>query len=495
MSAINPVDTKAGESKPAPEPAAALAPAVAAAAKKSMWAALGARQKLGVLVGGTALVVAAGMLAVNQLRPTPPPSPVVAQADGAPAAQPGTTSEPPKPRPGSIDDLPDVPRVAPPVIPDRLDVPPAPIPAVKIAGDGDIPVIKAPTPTGKPDDTTRKSDDEKWARPPVPGEKKDDSTEKSGDDFKAPTLGPAPGPLPASVTERKDGTEQPVIRIGAQDKAAAPGPLKKDEIPKIDLDVPALPAAPRLDGTPPRPDAAKPTALDGKDEQLPIVAPPTISPGPKSDDSPVKPMNEKPAAKEPELPPVTLPGVSVPAPPVVDTLPTAVKPPAPPTADRKDSYDEDWHTPKSGDTYALISKEYYKTADYAPALEAYNKDRRRAGEGIIRVPPVWVLEEKFPGLVKKPDDKPAADPKPGGLKFDAVEPARGGSRPAPPPSIAPAAGTNDEYRVNAEAGETVREIARKVYGDPNAWRRIWDANSGIDPTQPIPIGTTLRLPK
>jgi phage tail protein X len=504
MSAINPVDTKAGESKPAPEQAAALAPAVAATAKKGMWAALGAKQKLGVLVGGTVLVVAGGMLAVNQFRTTPPPPAAVAQADPAPAAQPAPAPEPPKGRFESIGvEIPDVTVIAPAVKPVKHEDPELAAPGIK-PPDGDPPITirgpggqknpDPPTPGGKPYDPTKKADDDKWDGPVISGETKDDPT-KTGDDFKAP-LGPAPAPLPASVTERKDKAGQPVIRIGAQDKSdvTPPGAAKKDDIPKIDLDIPALPPTPRLDGTPSKPDPAKGTKdPDVKDEGLPVVAPPTVRPA--DPPTPVNPMTEKPAGKDPELPPVKLPGVDVPPPPVVDVPTPGLKPPGLPVPEKKDSYDEDWHTPKSGDTYALISKEYYKTADYASALEAYNKDRRRAGEAIIRVPPPWVLEEKFPGLVKKPDDKPAADPKPGGSNFDPVEPGRGGSRPAPPPSVAPAGGSNDEYRVTAEAGETIREIARKMYGDPNAWKRIWDANSGIDPTQPIPAGTTLRLPK
>ncbi|HJZ91312.1 MAG TPA: hypothetical protein VKE40_10605, partial [Gemmataceae bacterium] len=441
-------------------------------------------------------------------RPTPTQPPAVTQADTPPAAQPAPAPEPLKGRFESTGvEITDIPAVAVPVKsvkhedPDLAASgikPPDADSPIKIRGPGDEKNDDPPKPGGKPYDPTKNSDDEKLVLPPIPGEKKDDSTKTGDDDFKAP-LGPAPGPLPASVTERKDKVEQPVIRIGAQDKADASAPAKKDDLPKIDLDVPALPATPRLDGTPSKPDPAKGTKdPDVKDDQLPVVAPPTVRPGPRPDDSPAPvllPMKEKSPATEPEQPPVKLPGVDVPPPPIVDVPAPGLKTPGPAASEKKDSYDEDWHTPKSGDTYALISKEYYKTADYAQALEAYNKDRRKAGEQIVRVPPPWVLEEKFPGLVKKPDDKPAADPKPGGLKFDPVEPGRGGSRPAPSPAVAPASGSNDEYRVVAEAGETIREIARKVYGDPNAWKRLWDANSGIDPTQPIPTGTTLRLPK
>ena len=74
--------------------------------------------------------------------------------------------------------------------------------------------------------------------------------------------------------------------------------------------------------------------------------------------------------------------------------------------EKKDMYDEDWHAQREGDTYAIISKEYYKTVDYSAALEAYNKERKKSGERIVRVPPTWVLEEQFPNLVGAKPEKP-----------------------------------------------------------------------------------------
>ena len=61
--------------------------------------------------------------------------------------------------------------------------------------------------------------------------------------------------------------------------------------------------------------------------------------------------------------------------------------------------------------------------------------------------------------------------------------------------ISPVSNFNDEYRVRAEGGENIRDIARKVYGDAKAWKRIYDMNPSIDPTEPVPAGTTLRMPR
>ena len=92
------------------------------------------------------------------------------------------------------------------------------------------------------------------------------------------------------------------------------------------------------------------------------------------------------------------------------------------------------HT-SEGDTYTLISQEYLHDTKYAAALEAYNKDRRKAGERIIRVPPPWVLEEQFPGLIGNTDKPAVPEAKPtGNLKFEPVAPPTSGNRPAPPPA-------------------------------------------------------------
>ena len=126
---------------------------------------------------------------------------------------------------------------------------------------------------------------------------------------------------------------------------------------------------------------------------------------------------------------------------------------------------------------------------YARALEAYNKDRRRAGDKIVFVPPPYVLEEQFPNLIETSDRPSTPEIRTtGNIKFEPAVARSPAPRPAPP-----AAGSNDEYRVTAETGESIRDIARKVYGSEEAWRKLWDLNQSIDPTRPIPSGTALRL--
>jgi nucleoid-associated protein YgaU len=323
------------------------------------------------------------------------------------------------------------------------------------------------------------------ALPPVdisPANDKKPATE--GDPFKAP------GELQSTVTERKEKSVSndtgPVIRIGAIGQDSPP---KKEKDPKIDLDSKAPPKAsdpPALPDIPTIDLDAKPTNKDGK--------PPGIGPTPVSD--PPLPAIKIPGGEDvPPPPPAPMkspmnsdvppsPAIKIDLSPKIDVPP----PPAGARTDKKEDYDEDWHTRRDGDTYVLISKEYYKTADYARALEAYNKDRFKANEGIIRVPPPWVLEEQFPNLVGAKPEKPPEPKVKDNVKFEAAEPKAGG-RTAPPPSL----GSNDEYRVKAEAGESIRDIARKVYGNEDAWKKLWELNPDLDPTRLIPNGTALRL--
>lgn len=300
-----------------------------------------------------------------------------------------------------------------------------------------------------------------------------------------------------------------------------PSPVKKDEVPmiKTDIEIPPPPAA--LPGIK-LPESPKSPTI--KDDGIPIVpptpmikvgnpdpmipappAPPTIKIG--SPDPVINPPMPKPLDPKMTLPPIEpeprrTPGIDVAPPTGIDVRPMVNTPKAPVEPAKREEFDEDWHTPRSGETYLMISKEYYKTGDYAQALEAYNRDKGKNGEKIIRVPPVWVLEDKYPNLTgsNKPDNSATPKQTNPGISYESVDNKTIGSstspsRPAPPPAISTVSNVNDEYRVQAQAGESIRMIARKLYGDENAWRRIWDMNPKLDPTQPIPVGTTLRLPR
>jgi len=66
---------------------------------------------------------------------------------------------------------------------------------------------------------------------------------------------------------------------------------------------------------------------------------------------------------------------------------------------------------------------------------------------------------------------------------------------SPQPVAPPLAIQSDEYTVGA--GDTLRSIAARVYGDPAQWARIYDANRaaiGPDPDA-ISAGMRLRIPR
>jgi nucleoid-associated protein YgaU len=82
---------------------------------------------------------------------------------------------------------------------------------------------------------------------------------------------------------------------------------------------------------------------------------------------------------------------------------------------------------------------------------------------------------------------------------------RFGDRPDAPSSLAPEiarstptlqpATTTPVRTYVVRAGDTLRSIARQIYGDENAWRRIYEANrSEIANPDSLVIGSELRIP-
>jgi hypothetical protein len=384
----------------------------------------------------------------------------------------------PKVRPAAVDvDLPAV--VAPPPIPGADDKKPGDSTKTPEAGEQ----FKATDPLADPD--KKKADASRTGPAPRPMEDADkDKVELKPVIRTGGTADPSPPPIPGPPPEPKP------------DKTVEP-----PSIPKIDLTIPGPPPEPMTEKKPdrapvvlpPKPDGDRPAAADTKDDiptlVIPKTKPATATPETRKEEPPSIPKIDL-TAPDPVKPPAT-PAAGPPA--------VSVPGSAPPTNPKKrDAYDEDWHTPRPGDTFVVLSQEYFHDARYAQALQAYNKDRRKAGEEFYRIPPPWVLEEQYPNLVPKGDkpDKPAVEAKPtGNIRFEPAAPVPSSGRPAPPPAGAATTVPSDEYRVLAKEGESIRDIAQKVLGSPGAWRKLWDLNPDVDPTQPIPTGTTLRVPR
>ncbi len=546
-----------GSIEPKAEPSALNEPAPTESVRKGLWSTFSGTQKLALIAGGSVLAVVAGTYAAKQFSPTPGKA-VAQSAETKPAEpeklppeilKPTLESSPfkrvknedpsdelprveikkpvdkkktvdplddlvvpglkPEEKKKTVDPLDDL--VAPGSKPDDkkkledkftapkpmgekptesfgLKLPPTPGldddkkspgengPAIKpVLDEKKSPGsdLKAPsTPMGEGD---KKPLEDEFKLPEIPGGDKKKAAE---DPFKAPADPRDPAPLPTTVIEKTEKPTKPkIIQAGGQDTNpkkdsgsdliltipdAKPTPAKKDALPEVpEFAVPPLPDPTKDRPLPPPNKANNPVVIvPGKDK--PKEDPPAV---PMLDPIEIKPVEIKPATpKTPEVP----------------TLEIVPKP----AETKRDAYEEDWHTPEGSQTYTWISNFYYKSADYAKALEAYNREKRRPGETIVRVPPTWVLDEKFPDLTGKTGKVPELKPT-SGLKFEPVE-----TSPKPAPATA-----SDEYRVTAEAGETIREIAGKVLGDSNAWQRLYKLNSNIDPTLPIPTGTVLRLPR
>ena len=64
------------------------------------------------------------------------------------------------------------------------------------------------------------------------------------------------------------------------------------------------------------------------------------------------------------------------------------------------------------------------------------------------------------------------------------------------PAASPEAAAGGESSYTVAEGDTLGKIAEQFYGDPNLWRRIYDANRqaiGDNPDN-LQIGATLRIP-
>jgi hypothetical protein len=298
-----------------------------------------------------------------------------------------------------------------------------------------------------------------------------------------------------------------------------PARVIPDGKPPVKVSPPDL-ADPPADPPPadPRP-APPPVRISPPDGPPPADPPPErIEPPPPPDDPP-PPAGHKgvkvvtpapdPAPADPPAPDGPPPAARVIGPPVISNPPPTLapvpagppsgppegRPPAAPAAQAGlvDSWDEQTYVCKAGDTFAALAKRFYNAEDYADALQQYNRNHPRAAAALRRdgalqpgdrvyVPPGAVLERRHPGGIVRP--KAAAAP--GGADAGGFQKASfHAADPAPP---APT------YRVQAAAGEKLRAVARRTLGDADRWGEIARLNPGVNPEQPVPAGTSLRLP-
>jgi LysM domain-containing protein len=153
---------------------------------------------------------------------------------------------------------------------------------------------------------------------------------------------------------------------------------------------------------------------------------------------------------------------------------------------------------RGGETFAALSKAYYGSEKYASALQAFNRDftpnlnpsNLQPGQ-MVRIPSEQFLQERYAS---------ALSPSLGSATVAAIGTAPvsinppvpvASTRPTAPPP--PTADPTKSYRVPAQ-GQFIFEIARQTMSDGNRWSEIYRLNPMVDPTQPIPGNTILRLP-
>jgi hypothetical protein len=310
------------------------------------------------------------------------------------------------------------PRVSPPAAPPA----PGPVTASNGGGTGDTTRVR-PVPVT----------DQLPAPPPVPEVK--------------PTLAPAPG-------EKKDATVKAIPGTSSAEPPPAP-PVRPGELP------PPPPVAAVKPPLPPP--AASPTIDIGR-----IGAGSTPAKGQES-----IVVGGVPSAR---VPPLSVPPSAAPAAPARAAPPDVI------------SYVEETYVANAGDTFASLSKAKYETDKYARALYLFNRSHPLAGDELLQddrltarqkvyVPPVEILESRYPGAI----GEATAATKPG------VTVGAGTQRANAPP-----AGPRT-YRVGA-GGEKVYDIARRLLGDGNRWVEIDKLNPGWKPELAIPEGTALKVP-
>lgn len=143
-------------------------------------------------------------------------------------------------------------------------------------------------------------------------------------------------------------------------------------------------------------------------------------------------------------------------------------------------FDEDIHQTKQGDNYELIAKKYYEDAGLGRALYEYNA-ANPTNNGSVRVPPIWVLEQKHAKAI------PATNIRTTSMTKDAEAPPRSeGGRDNPFRGL-------PVYTVQG-TDETLKDIARRTLGRAESWQQIKQLNISVSETDPLPPGTKLYMP-
>jgi hypothetical protein len=250
-------------------------------------------------------------------------------------------------------------------------------------------------------------------------------------------------------------------------------------------------AAPMTPSVPPLPTFANPA------NPAPMIPQPT-------------PGNNNPLPTVTSLPPITttpkndVPRPAIPAPPMVAALPQNANNnpgfviPAPGNSTATVMvHDMQSYQVRGGETFASVSQHAYGSDRYAAALQMYNRDygpnrtvtTLQAGQ-MVMLPPLQFLQERYASAIGDARSN-ITNVSVAPVSINPPVPM-----PVPMPNTTPTLPTTDAtktYRVPAE-GQLLYAIALQTMGDGNRWSEIYRLNPNLQPLQPVPGGTMLRLP-
>jgi hypothetical protein len=459
----------------------------------------------------------------NGGQATPPTQPVATAPSSLAAPAGGLTSGPANPNIARADPQPpaSTSQGSPKGLP---GAPPSAVPPSPVGSVNDTQLANAAGPAAPSAPTSGDLNGSKATTPP--GSPRSESLPSSPTGISGGQSGTSPGgqanpPEPAAgVARANTNPATPTSPVGdpappgsPPATTAAPATGTPSSAGTTPNSVPQSPGADLLPPVPMPPGARSENgpggAATGIAPNRPISAVPAADDAPESNirlgqpRSPIPPANQ--LAQGPSAPGMNSPfggpvsGNSVPpagAPPKADSPPIAVPAVGGPSpyavvSPQVDSYDEETYVCKSNDSFLSISGQYYQSEKYERALLLFNRNHPRATDAIrqdppvirdgqpVYIPPLRVLERQYASVI--PDHIPLPPPVP---PLASAAPGYSG----------PFAASGDRlYRVQPN-GEMLWDVAQRTTGRNDRWAEIYGLNPTLNPQQPIPGGTILRLP-
>ena len=274
----------------------------------------------------------------------------------------------------------------------------------------------------------------------------------------------------------------------------------KADLPKVDLpkvDAPAIeqPKAdqPKIDVKITQPTPVGPGGIEKKDDglKMPSLEPKELlsKPGSGGSDPPPS-IGPPPLVVTPKTPVVDKP-IGTPMGELPITSPITPKAPGQGLPAVTNHAEERIYT-QPGETFEQLSQRLYGSPKYATALLEYNRKHVLAKANIQQNPPQLqpnqaiyyphpnILEIQFGGLISQGATAAKAPAAPA-VK---ITPLGGANPPTADPTVA----------MTLTQPRWVFDIARQTLGDGQRWVEILRLNPSLQTEQPIPTGTTLRLP-